>query len=123
MRPTAGRTFRDRAALAPADLATWPIALNTVAGATTLDLWPAAPRPGTTVEVTNTDEWLTAIAVGRAVGVSTSATPHLHRHPMIAYRPLTDAPGAPVPGLAPRRPDRPAVPALVRLTRDLPAGQ
>ncbi|MEU8926106.1 LysR family transcriptional regulator [Kitasatospora sp. NPDC048545] len=113
----------DRSSLTLADLAAWPIALNTVAGTTTLDLWPACARPGTTIEVTNTDEWLTAIAVGRAVGISTSATPRLHRHPMIAYLPLTDAPPVPLL-LAWRRgtPTHPAVPALVRLTRELLAG-
>ncbi|MFD8750043.1 LysR family transcriptional regulator [Kitasatospora sp. NPDC059577] len=113
----------DRSSLTLADLAAWPIALNTVAGTTTLDLWPACARPGTTIEVTNTDEWLTAIAVGRAVGISTSATPRLHRHPMIAYLPLTDAPPVPLL-LAWRRgtPTHPAIPALVRLTRELVAG-
>ncbi|MFB8166626.1 LysR family transcriptional regulator [Kitasatospora purpeofusca] len=109
-----------RATLTLADLAARPVALNTVAGTTTLDLWPAGARPPATVEVDNTDEWLTAIAGGRAVGVSTAATPRLHSHPMIAYRPLTDAP--PVPlflALRADTPPHPAVPALVRLIREL----
>ncbi|MGP3975704.1 LysR family transcriptional regulator [Streptomyces sp. 8N114] len=103
-----------------ADLTGWPIALNTVAGTTTLDLWPSAVRPTATVEVINTDEWLTAIAVGRAVGISTSATPRLHRHPSIAYRPLTDAPPVPL-HLAWRRgtPAHPALPELLRLAREV----
>ncbi|MBO8184095.1 LysR family transcriptional regulator [Streptomyces spirodelae] len=111
-----------RSALALADLAAWPVALNTVAGTTTPELWPASARPRETIEVTNTDEWLTAIAVGRAVGVSTSATPGLHSHPSIAYRPLTDAP--PVPLLLAWRsgtPTHPAIPALVALARQLVA--
>ncbi|MED7952337.1 LysR family transcriptional regulator [Streptomyces sp. BE303] len=110
----------ERDALTLADLAAWPLVLNTVAGTTTLDLWPAAVRPTVTIEVTNTDEWLTAVAVGRAVGVSTSATPRLHRHPALAYRPLTDAPPVPLL-LAWRRgvPAHPAIPDLVRLTREL----
>ncbi|NGO15187.1 LysR family transcriptional regulator [Streptomyces sp. HC44] len=112
----------DRGELTLADLAAWPIALNTVAGTTTLELWPAATRPTATVEVTNTDEWLTAIAVGRAVGISTSATPRLHTQPEIAYRPLTDAP--PVPLLLAwyrGTPAHPAIPALVRLAREMVA--
>ncbi|MFV0132098.1 LysR family transcriptional regulator [Streptomyces sp. HMX87] len=112
-----------RASLRLADLAAWPIALNTVAGTTTLELWPAEIRPTATVEVTNTDEWLTAIAVGRAVGISTSATPRVHTHPSIAYRPLEDAP--PVPLLLVWRrgvPAHPALPALVRLARSVVAG-
>nr|BEK63543.1 LysR family transcriptional regulator [Kitasatospora purpeofusca] len=109
-----------RETLALADLAARPVVLNTVAGTTTLDLWPAGARPSATIEVDNTDEWLTAIAGGRAVGVSTAATPRLHSHPMIAYRPLADAP--PVPLFLARRadtPPHPAVPALVRLIREL----
>ncbi|WP_406115454.1 hypothetical protein [Kitasatospora purpeofusca] len=64
-----------RATLTLADLAARRVALNTVAGTTTLDLWPAGARPPATIEVDNTDEWLTAIAGARAVGVSTAATP------------------------------------------------
>ncbi|MEU9080563.1 hypothetical protein AB0D22_38580, partial [Kitasatospora sp. NPDC048538] len=47
----------------------------------------------------------------------------LHKHPTIAYRPLTDAPPVPLL-LAWRRgvPTHPAIPDLVRLTRDLLAG-
>ncbi|WJV50838.1 LysR family transcriptional regulator [Streptomyces flavofungini] len=108
--------------LALADLTPWPIALNTVAGTTTLDLWPTGARPTSVIEVTNTDEWLTAIAVGRAVGVSTSATPRMHTHPAIAYRPLTDAPPVPLV-LAWRRGTsaHPAIPDLIRLAHELVA--
>ncbi|MFF4407260.1 LysR family transcriptional regulator [Streptomyces sp. NPDC001262] len=112
----------DRSTLTLADLAPWPLALNTVAGTTTLDLWPTTARPTTTIEVTNTDEWLTAVAAGRAVGISTTATPRLHTHPTITYRPLTDAPPVPLV-LAWRRgaPAHPAIPALVRLAHELVA--
>ncbi len=118
----AGSALADRDALTLADLAAWPIALNTVAGTTTLDLWPATARPAATIQVTNTDEWLTAIAAGRAAGITTSATPGLHKHPAIAYRPLTDAP--PVPLLLAWRPGPPAhpsIPELVRLAREVVA--
>ncbi|MFI9724302.1 LysR family transcriptional regulator [Streptomyces sp. NPDC052396] len=119
-----GSELANRAALTLADLAPWPLALNTVAGTTTLDLWPAGARPMATIEVTNTDEWLTAIAVGRAVGVSTSATPRLHKHPAIAYRPLTDAPSVPLLLAWRRGPlTHPAIPALIRLAREVVAGR
>ncbi|MEV6973714.1 LysR family transcriptional regulator [Kitasatospora sp. NPDC093806] len=119
----AGSELAAREVLTLADLATRPVVLNTVAGTTTLDLWPADARPATTIEVANTDEWLTAIAAGRAVGISTSATPRLHEHPAIAYRPLADAPPVPLL-LAWRRGAsvHPAVPALVRLAREVLAG-
>jgi DNA-binding transcriptional LysR family regulator len=73
------------------DLAAHPVAVNTVSGTTTVELWPAGARPRVAVEVANTDDWLTAIAAGRAVGVTTSATVGMHPHPAVAYRPLTDA--------------------------------
>ncbi|WP_327351269.1 LysR family transcriptional regulator [Streptomyces sp. NBC_01304] len=79
-----------------ADLAAYPIALNTVSGTTTPALWPPTARPTSTIEVTNTDEWLMAIAAGRAVGVTTSATASNHAHPSLVYRPLADAPTVPV---------------------------
>ncbi|MGW0537347.1 LysR family transcriptional regulator [Streptomyces sp. NPDC003032] len=79
-----------------ADLAAHPIALNTVSGTTTPELWPAGGRPVSTVEVGNTDEWLIAIAAGRALGISTSATPSNHAHPSLVYRPLADAPSVPL---------------------------
>ncbi|MGC0327719.1 DNA-binding transcriptional LysR family regulator [Streptomyces sp. SAI-170] len=104
-----------------AGLAAHTIALNTVSGTTTLDLWPAGRRPAASVEVTNTDEWIIAIAAGRAVGVSTSATPSNHAHPALAYRPLADAP--PVPVLLAWRdgPGHPAVPDLLALVREVVA--
>ncbi|GGR88651.1 LysR family transcriptional regulator [Streptomyces aureoverticillatus] len=118
----AGSELTEHDSLTLADLAAWPIAMNTVAGTTTLDLWPPAARPTATIEVTNTDEWLTAIAAGRGVGISTSATLHLHTHPAIAFRPLTDAPPVPLV-LAWQRGTltHPAIPALVRLAREVVA--
>ncbi|OEU99069.1 MULTISPECIES: LysR family transcriptional regulator [Streptomyces] len=119
-----GSGLAERDTLTLADLAAWPIALNTVAGTTTLDLWPAGARPARTLEVANTDEWLTVIAAGRAVGITTSATPGLHSQPALAYRPLTDAPPVPLV-LAWHRdiPAHPAIPALVGLVRDVVAGR
>ncbi|GHG64610.1 LysR family transcriptional regulator [Streptomyces griseocarneus] len=102
-----------------ADLAAYPIALNTVSGTTTKDLWPPTARPAATIEVTNTDEWLIAIAAGRAMGVTTSATPSNHTHPSLVYRPLADAPAVPVvlawrDGLG-----HPAIPDLVALAHQI----
>lgn len=98
-----------------ADLAAHRIALNTVSGTTTMDLWPAAARPAATLEVTNTDEWLMAIAAGRAVGVSTTATPGNHTHPSLVFRPLVDAPPVPVVLAWREGPGHPAVPDLLAL--------
>ena len=71
------------AVLTLADLAEYPVALNTISGTTTIGLWPENARPRTTIEVANTDDWLAAIAAGRAVGVTTSATAEMHPHPAV----------------------------------------
>ncbi|MDK9496573.1 LysR family transcriptional regulator [Streptomyces katrae] len=105
-----------------ADLTARPIALNTVSGTTTLDLWPRAARPAPVIEVTNTDEWLMAIAAGRALGVTTSATPSNHAHPSLVYRPLADAPPVPVVLAWREGPVHPAVPDLLALAREILGG-
>ncbi|MFD9333915.1 LysR family transcriptional regulator [Streptomyces sp. NPDC060028] len=102
-----------------ADLTPHPIAVNTVSGTTTLDLWPPAIRPAATIEVTNTDEWLIAIAAGRAVGISTSATPSNHMHPSLVYRPLADAPTVPVLLAWREGPGHPAIPDLLALVQEV----
>lgn len=86
----ADHPLADRASLGLSDLARYDVAVNTVSGTTTLDLWPVGARPQRTIEVVNTDDWLAAIATGRAVGVSTTATAAMHPHPAVTYRPLTD---------------------------------
>ncbi|WP_055551626.1 LysR family transcriptional regulator [Streptomyces kanamyceticus] len=92
------------------ELAGAVIALNTVSGTTTLDLWPVDARPTGTITVANTDDWLAAIAASRAVGVTTTATAALHPHPGVVYVPLPDAP--PVPVFLARRDGPPSHPAL-----------
>ncbi|HEX4356388.1 MAG TPA: LysR family transcriptional regulator [Pseudonocardia sp.] len=115
----AGGALAERASLTLAELAAHPVALNTVSGTTTLRLWPEHGRPPSSVTVANTDDWLAAIAAGRAVGVTTVATSAMHPHPAVAYRPLTDAPEVAV-YLAWRQPaSHPAVPDLLDLVRTL----
>ncbi|MDI6100307.1 LysR family transcriptional regulator [Actinoplanes sp. NEAU-A12] len=108
---------RPRVALA--DLAGWPIAINTVTGTTGLDLWPADAAPAGTVEVANTDDWLAAVTAGRAVGVTSVATAAMYPHPAVTYVPLTDAEplGLHIAWRSP--PTHPAVGELVRLLRSL----
>ncbi|MDG4858602.1 LysR family transcriptional regulator [Streptomyces sp. T-3] len=102
-----------------ADLATHPIAVNTVSGTTTPALWPPTARPSSTIEVSNTDEWLIAIAAGRAVGVTTSATASNHAHPSLVYRPLADAPTVPVVLAWREGFGHPAIPDLVALAHEV----
>ncbi|SCK11210.1 DNA-binding transcriptional regulator, LysR family [Streptomyces sp. AmelKG-E11A] len=110
-----------RSGLALADLADRTIALNTVSGVTTLDLWPSAIRPTSTVTVANTDDWLAAIAADRAVGVSATATADIHPHAGVAYVPLTDAPRLPVTLAWPAGVTDPRVRDLLDLAREVVA--
>lgn len=87
-------TARDDLVLA--DLTDCTVVLNTVSGTTTVQLWPDAAHPASTLEVANTDDWLAAIAAGRGVGVSSAATAEMHSYPGVAYRPLADAPALPL---------------------------
>ncbi|MCX4730372.1 LysR family transcriptional regulator [Streptomyces sp. NBC_01363] len=109
----------DHAALRLADLVGETIVLNTVSGTTTIDLWPPDAQPTATLTVANTDDWLTAIAAGRGVGVSAASTADMHPHSGVTYHPLVDAP--PVPVLLARRdvPGHPALPALAALAREI----
>lgn len=112
-----------RASLALADLAAGPVILNTVSGLTTLDLWPPESRPTRVLTVANTDDWLTAIAAGRGAGASVASTAEMHPHPGVAYRPLSDAPPAPVLLAWRATAGHPAIPQLAALAREVAARQ
>ncbi|EQD82826.1 LysR family transcriptional regulator [Saccharopolyspora erythraea D] len=73
-----------------ADLADRPVALCATAATTSAALWPEERRPRT-FEVGGVDEWLTAIATGDAVGVTTEGTGHSHPYPGVRYLPIADA--------------------------------
>ncbi|MFF4174914.1 LysR family transcriptional regulator [Streptomyces sp. NPDC001750] len=111
-----------RAVLRLADLADGTVVLNPVSGTTGLDLWPPDARPAATLTVANTDDWLTAIAAGRGVGVSAASTAEMHPHSGVAYRPLVDAPALPV--LLARRdaPGHPSLPDLLALAHEIVRG-
>ncbi|MEV8227295.1 LysR family transcriptional regulator [Streptomyces sp. NPDC079167] len=110
-----------RASVSLADLTGDPVVLNTVSGTTTLGLWPPDARPAATVTVANTDDWFTAIAAGRGVGVSGTSTARMHAYAGVVYVPLDDAP--PLPVLLARRdgPGHPALPRLAALAREIVA--
>lgn len=104
-----------RAELTLADLAAWTVAINTVTGTTTLDLWPPGAAPAGTVEVANTDDWLAAVSTGRTVGVTSTATAATYPHPAVTYVPLTGAPPIRLHVAWRQPPTHPAVPDLVAL--------
>ncbi|MFD3944902.1 LysR family transcriptional regulator [Streptomyces sp. NPDC058579] len=118
-----GSPLAARDTLTLAALAERPIALNPTAGTTTLGLWPEDTRPATAVEVSNHDEWLTVVAAGRAVGVSTRATPASYLHPSLVHRPLTDAPPVPVHLVWRALDHHPSLPDLVALAHAVLAAE
>lgn len=78
------------------DLSRYTIAIDSLTGTTTPDLLQSL---GTTVEMRSTrgvDEWLTSIAAGQAVGITSEATANQNPRPGVAYRALRDAPPIPV---------------------------
>ncbi|MFJ9035134.1 LysR substrate-binding domain-containing protein [Streptomyces sp. NPDC102406] len=110
-----------RPALTLDDLRDEVIALNTVSGTTTLDLWPPAARPTAVLTVANTDDWLATIAAGQAVGVTSTATAGMHPYPGVTFVPLTDAPDLPVHLARREGPGHPSGPDLIALAHEVAA--
>ncbi|MBM2622772.1 LysR family transcriptional regulator [Actinoplanes sp. LDG1-06] len=101
-----------------ADLARYPVAIDARTGTTTPALWHPGPAPATIRHTHGVDEWLTLIAAGQAVGVTSEATAHQNPRPGVAYRAVRDAPLIPV-WLAWWSDTPPAVlPELLTLTRE-----
>lgn len=101
------------------DLASETLIIQSRAGTTTPELWPASRRPRTVIDVSSMDDWLVTIASGAGVGVSVASTAALHPHPDLRFISLADA--APVPLLLawPGRGAHPATKEFVRLARSL----
>lgn len=112
-----GGALAERQSLTLEDLADQVVALSPAAGSTTLGLWPAAARPSRTVEVTNTDEWLLAIASEDAVGVTARSTADLHPHPGVRFVPLLGVPPLTVSLVWPRTFEHPALAEFVDVVR------
>ncbi len=83
--PLAGRR-----SLRLADLTGRTVAVDGLTGTTTGQLWADSAAPATRT-VRGVDEWLTVIAAGEAVGITTEATAAQHRRPGVVYRPVRDA--------------------------------
>ncbi|KOV82889.1 LysR family transcriptional regulator [Nocardia sp. NRRL S-836] len=75
-----------------ADLARYSLAVDDRTGTTTLDLWQPGTAPAVVRNTHSVDEWLTLIAAGQAVGMTSEATASLNPRPGVAYRALRDAP-------------------------------
>lgn len=79
-----------------ADLARYPIAIDSRTGTTTPELWQPLPPPVDIRDTHGVDEWLTLIAAGQAVGITSEATANQNPRPGVAYRAVRDARPIPV---------------------------
>jgi DNA-binding transcriptional LysR family regulator len=75
-----------------ADLARYTVAIDSRTGTTTADLWPPLASPTRIRRTHGLDEWLTLIAAGQAVGITSEATANQNPRPGVAYRAVRDAP-------------------------------
>ena len=67
------------------------VAVDTLTGTTSEELWASGGPVGTRA-VRGVEDWLTVVAAGQAVGISSEATAAQHRRPGVVYRPVRDAP-------------------------------
>jgi DNA-binding transcriptional LysR family regulator len=100
-----------------ADLTGETLIVNSIAGTTTLDLWPLPPRPTIGADLTTIDDWLLAIATSTGIGVTPASTAALHPHPDVRYIPIHDAPSVPLLLAWPRHQPHPHVAAFVSAAR------
>ncbi|MGZ7087223.1 MAG: LysR family transcriptional regulator [Ilumatobacteraceae bacterium] len=103
--------------VALADLAGETLIVNSIAGTTTLDLWPQPPRPTIGADLTTIDDWLLAVATSTGVGVTPASTATLHPHPDVRYIPIHDAPTVPLVLAWPRHRSHPHTAAFVAVAR------
>ncbi|MEV5137557.1 LysR family transcriptional regulator [Streptomyces syringium] len=82
----------DRAALSWAELAHWPLVVNTVSGTTYPHMWPEGGRPEVGAECRNYDEWLEKVAAGHGVGTAPVSAARRFTHPAVQFVPLSGAP-------------------------------
>lgn len=67
------------------------VAIDPLTGTTTPELWAPGAGPTSTREVVGIEDWLTLIAAGQAIGISSEATAKQHLRPGVVYRPVRDA--------------------------------
>lgn len=74
------------------DLSQRPIAIDRATGTTSTELWPTGVAPTDLREVHGIEEWLTTVATGRVVGITSEAAADQFPRPGIHYQALDDAP-------------------------------
>jgi DNA-binding transcriptional LysR family regulator len=91
----AGDVLAARRSVSLNDFSGRTVAVDTLTGTTSEELWTSGGPVGIRA-VRGVEDWLTVIAAGQAVGISSEATAAQHRRPGVVYRPVRDAPPVPV---------------------------
>lgn len=114
--------WASRRSLRLAEMSDRILVIDRRTGTTTPDLWPPQGRPE--IEYTgDIDDWLTAIATGRYVGLTPESTVAQYPRPGVVYRPMRDAPPVAVHLVWWRDDTHPATIAAVGLLTDLYRGR
>lgn len=111
-----GDPLARRRSLRMGDFTGRTVGLDSIAGTTTADLWPPGTAPATR-SVHGIDEWLTLIAAGQAIGLTSEATAVQYPRLGVTYRPVRDAAPLPVWLTWWRDEPPPSFPDLERLVR------
>lgn len=94
------------------------VAVCSTAPTATARLWAQLGYSPDTVLVGSTDEWLTLISLGDAVGVTAEATTYSHRSPEVQYCAIEDAPAVTVSLASPLNDAHPLVDEFAEFARD-----
>jgi DNA-binding transcriptional LysR family regulator len=100
-----------------ADFAGQVVAIDAETGTTSEELWAPGTAPAGYRTTHGIDEWLTLIASGQAVGISSEATVAQHPRAGIAFRLLEDAPAIPVWLAWWKHDPPPSLPAFLEVSR------
>ncbi|GHE96863.1 LysR family transcriptional regulator [Streptomyces longispororuber] len=106
-----------------AELAAYPLVVNTVTGTTRPELWPAGRRPELACTADNFDEWLEAVAAGHGVGVAPEPVARRYAHPGLRYVRLKNAPPVTVRLAVPERDPHPLAERYLRACARPSAGR
>jgi DNA-binding transcriptional LysR family regulator len=101
-----------------AEISERTLVIDRRSGTTNVELWPSGSEPAVehTAEI---DDWLTVIATGRSVGITTESTVNQYPRAGIVFRPLRDAAPVPVRLIWWRDDPHPATPQVVELVTEL----
>ncbi|MEV4436016.1 LysR family transcriptional regulator [Streptomyces sp. NPDC049585] len=89
--PWSGRPWADWA-----ELADYPMVINSVSGVVGEHDWPASGKPVLTVQCHNFDECLESVAAGRGISVLPDLVLRRNLHPSVRFVPLRGAPEVPI---------------------------